>query len=108
MRFRIPPDHPCLAGHFPGNPVVPGVVLLDRVLEAIERRSGPTGPLRLPQAKFLQPLKPGEEARVELPDGDPSDGSLPAGRWRFRVLRDDTVLATGEFAAGTPPVANGP
>lgn len=87
--FTIPADHPSLPGHFPGRPLVPGVVVLDRVMEAIEARDGalPAG-LRLPQVKFLQPLLPGEVARVEL------DGGAP--RWRFRVLRDDDVLATGE------------
>ena len=40
MRFVIGHDHPALPGHFPGQPVVPGVVLLDRVLEAVEREAG--------------------------------------------------------------------
>jgi 3-hydroxyacyl-[acyl-carrier-protein] dehydratase len=93
MSFSIPHDHPCLPGHFPGNPLVPGVVLLDQVVGAIEALHGPLGPLRLPQVKFMQPLRPGEAARIEL-DGD-------APRWRFRVLREsgDVVLATGEIAA---------
>jgi len=30
-------DHPSLPGHFPGNPVVPGVVILEEVLEAIRQ-----------------------------------------------------------------------
>ena len=91
MDFVIPPDHPSLPGHFPGRPLVPGVVVLERVLAAIESAHGPLGALRLPQAKFQQPLLPGERARIEL------DGEAP--RWRFRVLRDDTVIASGEVVA---------
>lgn len=91
MRFRIPHDHPALAGHFPGNPVVPGVVVLDHVVAAIEARRGPLPALRMPQVKFLAPLLPGEDADIELEnEGD---------RWRFRVLRAGTVLASGEVAA---------
>jgi 3-hydroxymyristoyl/3-hydroxydecanoyl-(acyl carrier protein) dehydratase len=92
MRFVIDPDHPSLPGHFPGRPLVPGVVLLDRVVAAIEAAHGPLGPLRLPQVKFMQPLLPGEEACIQL-EGD-------APRWRFRVLRGDTLLASGEVVAG--------
>lgn len=91
MPFAIPADHPCLPGHFPGRPLVPGVVLLERVIEAVEAAHGPLAGLRLPQAKFLQPLLPGEQAQVEL------DGIAP--RWRFRVLRGDTLLAAGEVVA---------
>lgn len=91
MPFAIPADHPCLPGHFPGRPLVPGVVLLERVIEAVEAAHGPLAGLRLPQVKFLQPLLPGEQAQVEL------DGIAP--RWRFRVLRGDTLLAAGEVVA---------
>ncbi|HJW47709.1 MAG TPA: hypothetical protein VJ484_14650 [Lysobacter sp.] len=92
MSFVITPDHPSLPGHFPGRPLVPGVVLLDRVIAAIEAQHGPLGPVRLPQVKFVLPLLPGESARIEL------DGATP--RWRFRVLRGETLLATGEVVAG--------
>ena len=93
MSFVIPPDHPCLPGHFPGHPLVPGVVLLDEVVHAIEAGHGPLGPLRLPQVKFMQPLLPGQAARIEL------EGEAP--RWRFRVLReaDAALLAAGEVVA---------
>jgi 3-hydroxymyristoyl/3-hydroxydecanoyl-(acyl carrier protein) dehydratase len=91
MSFVLTTDHPSLPGHFPGRPIVPGVVLLDRVLDAIEDQHGPLGPLRLPQVKFVEPLLPGQTARIEL-------DRLPAQppRWRFRVLRGDTLLASGE------------
>jgi 3-hydroxymyristoyl/3-hydroxydecanoyl-(acyl carrier protein) dehydratase len=99
MSFVIPSDHPCLPGHFPGRPLVPGVVLLDRVVAAIEAAHGPLESVRLPQVKFVQPLLPGEAARIEL------EGAAP--RWRFRVLRDDAsrdpaLLASGEVAVDAP------
>ena len=88
MQFSVPSDHPSLPGHFPGRPVVPGVVVLDHVLDAIETQHGPLGNVRLPQVKFVQPLLPGERADVLL-EGD-------QGRWRFRVVRDGQPIASGE------------
>jgi 3-hydroxymyristoyl/3-hydroxydecanoyl-(acyl carrier protein) dehydratase len=88
MQFSIPADHPSLPGHFPGQPIVPGVVVLERVLEAIETMNGPLGLLRLPQVKFVQPLLPGEFADIVL------DGAAP--RWRFRVLRAQALIASGD------------
>lgn len=92
MHFAVDSTHPSLPGHFPGNAIVPGVVLLDHVIEAIERTHGPLRKLRLPQVKFVQPLLPGETAHIEL------TGAAP--RWRFRVLRGDTLLASGEAVDG--------
>jgi 3-hydroxyacyl-[acyl-carrier-protein] dehydratase len=88
MQFSIPADHPSLPGHFPGQPIVPGVVVLERVLEAIELTQGPLGSLRLPQVKFVQPLLPDEVADIVL------DGEAP--RWRFRVLRAQALIASGD------------
>lgn len=90
MEFVVASSHPCLPGHFPGRPLVPGVVILDRVLAAIEHEHGTLGPLRLPQVKFLRPLLPDEGAEVVL------DGAAP--RWRFRVLRGADLIASGEVA----------
>jgi 3-hydroxyacyl-[acyl-carrier-protein] dehydratase len=39
-RVRVPPAHPILRGHFPGAPVVPGVLLLEAVRRACERVLG--------------------------------------------------------------------
>lgn len=97
LDFAIAPTHPCLAGHFPGRPIVPGVVILDRVLDAIEARHGALGAVHLPQVKFAQPLLPGEQASIELEAGAHHDAAAP--RWRFRVLRDGVVLASGEAVA---------
>lgn len=87
----IPPTHPSLPGHFPGQPVVPGVVILDAVQRAIEKLTGALPGLRLPQVKFVQPLLPGEAAEILIE-------RAADGRWKFRVLRGDALLASGEMA----------
>ena len=92
----ISAEHPSLPGHFPGNPVVPGVLLLDRVLDAVEAAHGaPLQGLRLPQVKFMQPLLPGQMASVEL------IGETP--RWRFRVLHGKRLLASGDVVSMNEP-----
>ncbi|MFT3897363.1 MAG: hypothetical protein QM719_06660 [Thermomonas sp.] len=91
MRFVVDPSHPSLPGHFPGAPVVPGVLVLERVVAAIEATHGPLAATRLPQVKFLQPLLPGEQAEVVV------EGAAP--NWHFRVLRGDAVIASGEVVA---------
>jgi len=94
MQFAVPHDHPALPGHFPGRPVVPGVVVLERVVDAIEAAHGPLGALRLPQVKFVQPLLPGERADIAI---EAVAGDTP--RWKFRVTRDGVAIASGEVVA---------
>lgn len=70
--FTIAAEHSSLAGHFPGNPIVPGVLVLEHVQRALEARVGPVRLTGLPQAKFLSPLRPGEMCSVaftQLADG---------------------------------------
>jgi 3-hydroxyacyl-[acyl-carrier-protein] dehydratase len=62
----IPADHPSLAGHFPGAPIVPGVVILDEVAAALaEWRKGYrlTG---IRMVKFVTPLKPEQRFTISL------------------------------------------
>lgn len=63
--FRVEADHPSLPGHFPGHPVVPGVLLLDHVLHGLREETGrPMNHLK--QVKFLAALHPGETAQGSL------------------------------------------
>ncbi|MCB1623447.1 MAG: hypothetical protein KDI32_02585 [Pseudomonadales bacterium] len=63
--FRISADHPALRGHFPGLPVVPGVLLVTTALDAAERRLGSALAIDgIPQVKFLRPVRPDESVDV--------------------------------------------
>ena len=82
--------HPALAGHFPGRPIVPGVVLLDLVLAEAERWLGrPVTVSALQQAKFTAPLLPEQQARLQL--------RVAGSELRFGIARDDATIAQGVF-----------
>ena len=56
--LTVPADHPAFAGHFPGAPILPGVVLLDAVVRLAPGASA--GVRQIASAKFLSPVVPGE------------------------------------------------
>jgi len=88
--LRIAADHPALPGHFPGHPIVPGVLLLDCVLSEAERWLGhavhATG---LRQAKFSNMLLPEQEAELGL--------QLLDHELRFAITCADQPVAQGAF-----------
>jgi 3-hydroxyacyl-[acyl-carrier-protein] dehydratase len=59
-------DHPSLPGHFPGAPLVPGVVILDEVIAALAewQRNSQLSGIRL--VKFLAPLQPEQAFTISL------------------------------------------
>jgi 3-hydroxyacyl-[acyl-carrier-protein] dehydratase len=64
--LRIAPDHPACAGHFPGNPMVPGAWLLAAVLGQITADAGleRTAPA-VKSAKFFHPVRPGDSVDID-------------------------------------------
>ena len=84
-------SHPSLPGHFPGNPVVPGVVILEEVLEAI-RQSEPVmiSFLGAPFVKFHTPLRPEEEMTIRL------DPYQSRGRG-FTCMTGERLIASGRM-----------
>ena len=79
-------DHPSLPGHFPAAPLVPGVMLLDHVAQAL-REWRDLRLTRVLEAKFMAPLLPDQHATLDLIDA--------AGRVRFEIRREGTLLARG-------------
>ena len=84
--LTVPVDHPAYAGHFPGAPVLPGAVLLDAVLEALE--DGVARPWQISAVKFSGAVRPGDPLELE-------HETLAGGAVRFRVCSGERTVATG-------------
>jgi 3-hydroxyacyl-[acyl-carrier-protein] dehydratase len=64
--LHVAVDHPAFAGHFPGMPILPGALLLDEVLHAIQDdRSLDLTRWQVTAAKFLQGVRPGDSLAIE-------------------------------------------
>jgi len=94
VEVTIAADHPAFAGHFPGHPVLPGVVLLSLVMQALAARpalAARTGtPPRIASAKFLAPVGPGATLTVAL--------RVQGSGVAFDVLRAGQPVARGLLA----------
>ena len=86
ITLMVPAQHPAFAGHVPGAPLLPGVVLLDEMLHSLGD-AGAAGWF-VSSAKFLHPVRPGETLTLE-------HNVLASGSIRF-VIR----TAAGHADAG--------
>jgi 3-hydroxyacyl-[acyl-carrier-protein] dehydratase len=90
MNLCVRADHPTLPGHFPGQPLVPGVILLSHALECAQLYFDNARQIvGIDHAKFLAPLRPNQTAQLTI--------------WRqnkqlhFTIERGATVIAHGAF-----------
>ena len=66
LELDLAADHPAARGHFPGNPIIPGAVLLSETLHAVGAALGADfTSCRVSSAKFPSPSRPGDRVEVE-------------------------------------------
>lgn len=95
--LAIPRDHPAYAGHFPGTPILPAVVLLAEVMAQVAIATG-SEPRAwcVTQAKFTQAVLPGTP--LEL-----AHETTAPGRVRFEVRSPEGGVAEGQLARAEGP-----
>ncbi|MEP6608066.1 MAG: hypothetical protein ABJA83_05245 [Burkholderiaceae bacterium] len=92
-------QHPMLAGHFPGHPIVPGAWLLAWIVAAATRRlAGAATVGAVKRVKFLRPLPPDQsfdcalDVRARTESGDGSCDTM-----RFVVTSAGATIAEGSL-----------
>lgn len=90
-QLTIAADHPAFSGHFPGMPIVPGVLLLDEAVHAIGLARGQPGQAwQIGSVKFLSPLQPGASVVIEH--------ELQAnGAIRFDIVEGERRIVSGSL-----------
>jgi len=101
--FLIAPDHPAFAGHFPGTPILPGVVLLDAAVHAVLQTLRPASSgdgvqnaCQISTVKFLSPVGPGETLTI-------SHTTSASGSTRFDISSGSRKVATGTLVLPPTP-----
>lgn len=101
----IQPDEPWFEGHFPGQPVLPGVLIVESMAQAAgvlafwsedSKGEGAAYFTSIDKVRFRRPVVPGETLRLEL-DLIRRRGKL----WRFQghAYVDGQLVAEGEVQA---------
>jgi beta-hydroxyacyl-ACP dehydratase FabZ len=105
---RIDAAEPLFAGHFPGHPILPGVLMIEAVAQTAgvmlgsATPEGATGVALLAAVnrfKFLAPVTPGQEIRIE------TTKLTAAGRMTCvagTVTVDGKIVASGELSVVSP------
>jgi 3-hydroxymyristoyl/3-hydroxydecanoyl-(acyl carrier protein) dehydratase len=84
-------DHPASRGHFPGDPIIPGAVLLSETLQAIEAALGASlVPFQITSAKFQHPTRPGDRVLIEF-------SRTARGEVRFTCAVEGKPVLTGQL-----------
>ena len=92
-------DHPALPGHFPGQPLIPGALLLDETLHAIEQLRGTEAAVvcgwELEAVKFHRAARPAEQLLLSIE----ANAQAAHTRYAFQISAAGTLIASGRLIA---------
>ena len=91
--IAVPADGPYFEGHFPGRPILPGIVELALVAEALAPGGSASEISTIPFTRFRSLVLPGDRLEVS---------SMPreSGGARFEVRRAGALVANGALTFG--------
>ncbi len=98
INLQIPKDFSFFEGHFPGHPVLPGVIILELSLFFAKELTGLTSYIlkSVKKTKFIRPIFPEAQILIKLE-------SLSDHTYRvFWKSKTDTPYATLEFTLARP------
>jgi 3-hydroxyacyl-[acyl-carrier-protein] dehydratase len=96
-------NEPFFMGHFPGNPIMPGVLIVEALAQLaglLAFLSGVQGDavyfMSIEKAKFRKPVVPGDQLRLEI-----TTLHQRANVWKFsgNARVDEKIVAEAEFTA---------
>ena len=103
-------NEPFFAGHFPGHPVMPGVLIVEAMAQAggvLAMRTAKIDPAKqvmyfmaLDKVKFRKPVVPGDQLRLEV---EPLRKGGAIWKMKGRALVDGQVVCEAEFLASIIP-----
>jgi 3-hydroxymyristoyl/3-hydroxydecanoyl-(acyl carrier protein) dehydratase len=88
--FTINASHPSLKGHFPNNPIVPGVVILDEVINLLQELKPNITVDKISMVKFTHTLLAEQKVNVEI--NEKSETLIS-----FTCSYNEVKLVTGQF-----------
>lgn len=95
---QVPAESAWFSGHFPGDPVLPGIAQLGIVYDAVCRSRGePPGIAGFSRVKFKKIIRPQDGLKVTIVPKHEADGS-----YAFRIVSGDEVACSGNLALRKP------
>ncbi|KQC09842.1 MAG: hypothetical protein APR62_13135 [Smithella sp. SDB] len=95
----VPADSPWFSGHFPGEPILPGVALVAAVKQAILEEALKKGMQlqlhSLRRVRFMQPVRPGDKLSISINSEDVGDDVS----FSFKIMKKENIVSSGHMTA---------